>query len=555
MPAHKAGLLFVNKTPSSRSLSNSKGDSESLKEIHQHVQKSRDYEKEKENKRKLKRARLLPVGWTPITVAPKQAPPAATALPTTGPNKPPSKNPVPLAIRIDATRRAEADSRCCASPGCSHALSTLALAIPTGGSVEPFGQFRVSMDAEKHRIMEYFVLKFFPAVTRSDVHSFMGHPAAASQTAAVQIIRRALSDELHILALMAAASARMKYVERHHFDRTDLAERLGDATLQLLRRYLAQRKPITHELVQSILYLWAFESYRRNWEAVWTHGKMIMYLADNYLGGFRGLDPYMRRMLWLADRFQAAATQSPPLIKEQWETEELLPQQYTFAVGVLRELDKQPMGYGFYEAHDSFSDKFRGLLNSVLDLCCIVHCHWIGIPEQGLMPSRNWAIARSYFVADELINFKDSEATNESPEKTIQECLRLALIVWMAFVPASNPYAAFVKLLSLRAAVDTKSLRHGVAGFLINLHERPLRPDDQYLLLWVSGLGAVTSEGSENQEWFSVQFQRLAKMLGVFSWDDFVPIQERFLMLDTLKPGNLTYLTWLLQRAVQADVA
>ncbi|KIX95709.1 uncharacterized protein Z520_08416 [Fonsecaea multimorphosa CBS 102226] len=558
MPAHKAGLLFVNKTASSKSLSNSKGDVEDSRQIHKHVQKSRDYEKEKETRRKLKRARLFSLGWAPVSVAPRQTLDSAP-LPVLS-DASPSKGTRSVALRPHVNQRREADSECCATPeGPKHDVQKLSLVMPTGGSLDPFGQFRIPMNLEKHRILEYFVSKFFPAVTRSDIVAFMGHPLASTSSPAVQVVRRASSDELHVLALLAAASARMKFVDRYHFSRADLPERLADATLRLLRNYLGQARPITHELVQSILYLWAVESYRRNWEAVWTHGKMIMYLCNHHLGGFQNLDPYMRRMLWIADRFQAAATQSPPLIKERWGTEELTPQQYTCAVAALREHGKQPMGHGFTETNGVFSEHFQNLLDAVLELCCVIHCHWVGLTEQALIPKLEWAVARSYFIADELINFKEDIAGEsvESPvsgEPNFQDCVRLALIVWMAFVPSCVPYAASAGPVTLRAAVDAKPLRIRLGRIVSNLHEHPASLQEQMMLLWVAGLGAVASELVHNQEWFAVHFQRLAKKLGIFSWEDFMPIQERFLLLDHLKAGSLTKLTWLLQRAVHADL-
>ncbi|KIW24401.1 uncharacterized protein PV07_10119 [Cladophialophora immunda] len=558
MPAHKAGLLFVNKTPSSKSLSNSKGDLESSRQIHKHVQKSRDYQQEKETRRKLKRARLLSLGWTPVSVAPRQTP--ASAPLSVSSDTPPSEGTRSVPLRPHVHHRREADAGCCTTTdGPKNDVPKLSLVMPTWGSLDPFGQFRVPMNVEKHRILEYFVLRFFPAVTRSDMVAFMGHPRAPSSSPAVQIVRRASTDELHVLALLAAASARMKFVDRYHFSRADLPERLADATLRLLRNYLEQARPITHELVQSILYLWAVESYRRNWEAVWTHGKMIMYLCNRHLGGFQNLNPYMRRMLWLADRFQAAATQTPPLIEERWEIEQLTPQQYTCAVAALRKNGKQPMGYGFTETNSVFSEHFQTLLDTVLELCCVIHCHWVGITEPTLIPKQDWAIARSYFIADELINFKDGivEEDPESPvseESNFQDCVRLALIVWMAFVPACVPYAARAGLVTLRAAVDARPLRYRLGKFISNLPEHPASLEEETMLLWVAGLGAVASELVDNQEWFAVQFQRLAKKLGVFSWEDFTPIQERFLLLDHLKPGSLIKLTWLLQRAIHADL-
>ncbi|KIX06076.1 uncharacterized protein Z518_04050 [Rhinocladiella mackenziei CBS 650.93] len=124
------------------------------------------------------------------------------------------------------------------------------------------------MNAEKYQILEYFVLRFFPAVTRMDMIVFMGHPRLSSANPAIQVIRNSLADELHLLALLTTTSARMKYVDKFHFARADLPERLADVSLRLLRRYLAQGRPVTQELIQSILYLWAIESYRRNWDAL-----------------------------------------------------------------------------------------------------------------------------------------------------------------------------------------------------------------------------------------------------------------------------------------------
>ena len=420
-----------------------------------------------------------------------------------------------------------------------------------------FGQEWLTEIHRKYRILEYFVGRFFPAATRSALGAFTGQSQASSTHPAVQVVRCALSEELHVLALLSVASGRMKFVEGLHFSRADLPERLTDATLRLLRRYLAQGKSITHELLQTIFCLWSVESYRRNWEAVRTHGNMIMYLADKNLGGFRNMNSHLQRMLWIADRFQAAATQTPPLIKERWETEKLLPHQYSCAVeGLQKNNVKQPMGYGFVEVRSSYTPGFRLLLDNVLDLCCVIHCHWVEFSEQNLIPDRNWAIGRSYCLIDELIAFRNSEVGSRPlhQEDKIQDCVRLALIIWMAFVPTSFPYATAAKLPFLRTAINSNPLRNKLEGLLTDTKAQTFGLNEQLLLFWVAGLGAITSEVDENHEWFTVQFQRLAKGLGVLSWDQFASVQERFLMLDTLKLGNVTKLRWLLQQAVHADV-
>lgn len=556
---NKVGLLFVNKTSSSKSLSNSKADSQDLREINQHVQKSRDLGRERQNRRRVKRSSILPLGWT--SLSPTHSPSHLLLPSPTNPvlhaTDQPRSTVDKAALDISIPKSCD-DST--ANHGHDPPSPLLQVIRPSRSSVEPFGQFRVSMDAEKHRILQYFVFKFFPAVTRLDIVSFIGFNQKNHASPAIQILRNSLSDELHFLALLTAASARMKYVEQYHFARADLPERLADATLRLLRRYLAQSRPVTQELLQSILYLWAVESYRRNWDAVLMHGKMIMHLCNTHFGGFQNLNPYLRRMLWVADRFQAAATARPPLVEERWETEEVTPEQSAHAIRSLREDGREPNGRGFSQNSVHFSHKFGMVVDAVVNLAHVIQCHWAaGLGGMSRLPDRDWAVARSYTLSDELLSFRDDvvgNAAHSHRDSRIQDCVRLALIVWLAFVPASAPYSPAdheTGALTIRAAIDARPLRNRLNS-LINYYESvPASKEEELLLFWVAGLGAVASELVENQEWFAVQFQRYARKLTVYSWDDFVEVNDAYLLLDRLQQSNHTKLSWLLQRAIYAE--
>ena len=147
MPAHNnGGLLFVNKTSLSRSFSNSKADADDLKEIHKHVQKSRDYGKEKETRKKLKRARLLSSRGTPISVAPRQTPAVAALL--TPPETPIVKPISPLVNALDDRRYEETERDRHNFTRNKHDVTRLSLVMPSGSSLEPFGQFNTYMNAE-----------------------------------------------------------------------------------------------------------------------------------------------------------------------------------------------------------------------------------------------------------------------------------------------------------------------------------------------------------------------------------------------------------------------
>lgn len=67
---------------------------------------------------------------------------------------------------------------------------TFSLFVPTWGSAEPFGQPKVLMNVEMHRILEYFALKVFPAATRVHMRASMGHPRSSSTNPTVEVIRK-----------------------------------------------------------------------------------------------------------------------------------------------------------------------------------------------------------------------------------------------------------------------------------------------------------------------------------------------------------------------------
>lgn len=555
MGANSLGLLFVNKTSLSTSLSNSKADSQNLRRINQHAQKSRDLGQERQNRRHVKRSNI-PLGWT--LLPPRPSPTAINpALRVTeqacSVGDDTLERPKDINTGVNTFQRTQT---------CSHddgpSTSLLRILRPTERPVERFGEFTVSINAEKHRILQYFVLQFFPVMTRLDTVSLIACSKPNPTKPAIQIIRNSLSDHVHFLALLTASSARMKYVEQYHFARADLPEQLADATLKLLRNHLAQNRPVTQELLQSILYLWAMESYRRNWDAATMHQKMIMHLCNTQFGGFQNLNPYLRRMLWVADRFQAAATARPPLVDERWETEEVTTHQSVHAIRALQAHGWEPSGRGFSQAGQHFSPQFTTIVAAVVNLAHVIQCHWAGVSAVSQLPGRDWAVARSYTLSDELLSSSDdvSDSKDKYRDSTVQKCVRLALIVWLAFVPASTPYSPAehgAGALIVRAAIDARPLRSRLSS-LIDCHDAaPTKREDDLLLLWVAGLGAMVSELIENQEWFAIHFQRYARKLAINSWDDFIEVNDAFLLLDRLQPPNLTKLSWLLQRAMYAE--
>lgn len=284
-----APLLFINKTSQSASLSNSRSDRTSRKKINQHVQQTRDLDSE----RHARIQRLKPTGFT-SGYGPLRALSASVVSQTI-------TLPSPLSSPLEAISFVgDAPSVISEDDKTEKVLreSELVKVIPARGTVEPFDVCRVSLDNERYRILQYFVLEMFPTISRSDTPAFFTGAGSPGQEVVNQMIRDCLTDEMHTYALLTASSGRMKFLTKAPFSQPDLPERYADMTMRLLRRHLSENGPVDERLILTIFFLWAIESYRRDWKAVRTHQEMIKHLYTTHLGGFQNLSYHLRRMIW-----------------------------------------------------------------------------------------------------------------------------------------------------------------------------------------------------------------------------------------------------------------
>ena len=282
-------LLFINKTSRSASLSNSRSDRTNRKKINKHVQQTRDLDSE----RYARIQRLQPTGFTSDHV-PLEALSAPVVSQTITLPSPPFSP-------LEATSFVGGASSVISEDDETEEVlreSELAKVIPARGTVEPFDVFRVSLDNERCRILQYFVLEMFPTISRSDTPAFSTGPVSPGREVVNQMIRACLTDEMHTYALLTASSGRMKFLTKAPFSRPDLPERYADTTMQLLGRHLSENRPVDERLILTIFFLWAIESYRRDWKAVRTHQEMIKHLYTTHLGGFQNLSYHLRRMIW-----------------------------------------------------------------------------------------------------------------------------------------------------------------------------------------------------------------------------------------------------------------
>lgn len=136
--------------------------------------KSRDYDKEiVERKRRLKRSRV-PIGWMCFLPAPNRchARCSLEMRPAVSESASQKRDTTTQAVLARSTTSSLDEQHGSDDKLPQHKWDSFSMQIPNWGSVESFAQFKVSMNAQKYRIMEYLVFRHFLAVTRSDMSVF-----------------------------------------------------------------------------------------------------------------------------------------------------------------------------------------------------------------------------------------------------------------------------------------------------------------------------------------------------------------------------------------------
>ena len=238
--------------------------------------------------------------------------------------------------------------------------------------------------------------------------------------------------------------------------------------------------------------------------------------------------------------------------EESWEPQEIPPSEVSRVLKAIVASGQKPMGAAFGEyTLVYFTPEFRVLLHDVTILARVVQCYWTGIQDS--LSDADWIYGRSHAILDKLLFFKDTRSEDTSGFAVLlQDCVRIALITWLAFVgsPMTGMASKSVKdNIKIRVAADARPLRQQFALLIEQASIAEYRqPSIDRLCLWIAGLGGVASEVKANIQFFLELFRALAKRLHVDSWASFTRIGSSFLWLDHLEAVNGFRLTRVLKR-------
>ena len=240
-----APFMFVNKDSASKSLSNDRIGRKQRLTILSHAQRN-SWRAGRQRRKPIPSATRSLVGWQTKTRPPESI---VSSDESTSPGD-------------SSESEKSMDRRTSASSTSSQAL----FIRPTMDSA---GTSSIILDEEQHSILHYYNTVWMPSQHYIPPNCHIGgmsplydHDAELS----LSVVRSSLltADEVHIYALLAAASSRMRFIAKATLPRPDAFELYTHKALQALQKYIDNGGEATDRLVLDLCYLTLAEIYAQH---------------------------------------------------------------------------------------------------------------------------------------------------------------------------------------------------------------------------------------------------------------------------------------------------
>jgi len=401
----------------------------------------------------------------------------------------------------------------------------------TGNSTDPFAYLEEPGDAWWSRnAFRYAVDMWLPTVFRSVAAFDPGIPVG-QELVMNQIIRGCLSNEMHMYTLLAASTGRLKFVLKVPLARTDSPEYCITKAIQHLRRYFATYPPPSEAVIFDLGALSTFERYVENYAGARAHLRMIKHLVES-LGGFQNISPLLRSLCWMRDLLIAGNIADCPIFPLVWDPGEFPP---AGMAEVLNDLASQRVvatSSGLLQYATSFQADFCAIIIDFVQWVRVVqHSHCTAIARA---MNHAWVTLRAHALAHRLLSSSSNAPTSvfSSPifQSTLQQYIHLALAVYLSNLAAS-------------LALDSNGNRAAFAGDILprNIHrfrealgKLSLTHESQWerhqeLLFWFSCLGAQLATSEYDRNWFIHIGRRYARVLAISTSEQLAAILGKYL--------------------------
>lgn len=346
----------------------------------------------------------------------------------------------------------------------------------------------------------------------------MPHQYFRHRQAVANRLQRCVVDKLTLYTTLAYCSNCLQWAigERAIPDRP--SEYYNRKAITALKYRLADPDPALDQwLILSIYALGVSDMWARNYDAATSHMQILRHFVLRF-GGMKKLDPYLMESLILGDRYLAVGKFASPMLPFDWDPGAFSKQGNSpISSADSPGLGPAQLAKGFFELdHGDLHLEILEMVGDILE--SLRFSHYLNIQKR----TRDPKIERWLFLRHQAIIYRLLQLPTMSG--SIQECCRIALMIWLLKITAYHGAARVARGLLTRLADALGSL----------CSENPPTVPGLKLLFWIHCLGAMTAEYTAERDWFLRRTLESARILGVWvEKDEFWKILEQFLVLNS----------------------
>jgi hypothetical protein len=516
-------LLWVNKDISSKSLSNNEDDAPLRKLVSLHIN---SLQKGKHKTSKLSRLSFPPktFGWrfreTCRDIWPSCRLEAGPAL-----------------ERFVHVPHSAWKGQACGSRG--HEGGMRLQSQPRGSHWDPFSRSSVKFTSEISRVMQYFEAVCSSTALVGPKH----HRDRLPNGSIGDLFQQCLSDELHMFALLATTIGHMKYLTASTMKCSDRPEYFQGKALHLLRQRLQEDALVTQQTITDIIFLASVEIYNRNFQ-----GARVLLSLSNTLAfslGLHQIEPYIGKMCWGSDMFLISRTIPLPYLDFSYDVGPLgLGQIVSVRNHFFAEI-APAMGSAFLEQPHIFTTNLLPDIRDVVNLAHVVQYLWTSSEAQHSI--RSWIVAQSGALLHRLMAVDGLSLYGSK-----QGCIRVALIVWLSYIPVSAAGIAWPTSSGIRknsALFAAADIRWQIERADMTLPHGWIQHET--VLLWMVALGFLSACNQADLQWFKVKFLTQCRSLDVETYDQLSVLLARYMWIDHCEETSGHKLRQLLESPAQ----
>ena len=410
-----------------------------------------------------------------------------------------------------------------------------------GDQCDPFSTSITPIDKSTHGILQFFLNQSWKAhlknIGKADeaVWSQSFHNLS-------DIVKGCLSREVHMYALLTCNVMRMKCFGLNPVGRLASPEHLMSKTLRALRLHFSNASgtfPSDEQVILDIFFLAFSEFYRQDYAAMNTHLYMIRSVIGLF-GGFEKISPYTREACWYTEICFSTETGESCMLELTWDPGPIATSRWVCVQKALRSGKIKPLGRGFQgPLLDQFFDiESSKIVEELMD--DILAFEYIRGDDEALPSDSWWACTRTRAVVHRLLALTRIEEDNKPSIQELRvQCVATTLILYLCY---ENSYVTPLRSLPFILARLKRSLQlsnsdfNQTSTFGWNGHSE--------MLLWVliTGFWLSGVRPSADASWFLDRATHGCKTLALGSFEELRSLMGKFLWLEHLQTSSLTTL-------------